>query len=243
MRNRPADPSISGRALAAVDGQARPRHRPDGAPRSVWARIARGSPAFSNGRSASARHPLGQHLEIGAQPQRTRPRRAICARVSRSMNAPPPVASTCTGLASSRAMTRRSPSRNTCSPRLAKISSIVSPAAASISSVRIQKRQAEPQGETAPDLGLARTHQPDQDDRPGRDKAPHRQGSQFCIERVSVHRIHSVGAAFFLPARTVLAYPAAGSSIGGGRQCGAGSAGPSGRERSATNMRAAGWES
>ena len=57
----------------------------------------------------------------------------MSSRVAGSMKAPPPVASTCGGWVSSRAMTRRSPSRNTASPRWRKISSMVSPAAASIS--------------------------------------------------------------------------------------------------------------
>ena len=65
-------------------------------------------------------------------------------------------------------MTRRSPSRNTRSPRLRKISSIVSPAAASISLIRIEERQTEPGRQAAADLGLAGAHQADQDDRPAR---------------------------------------------------------------------------
>ena len=51
--------------------------------------------------------------------------RAIRARVSGFMKAPPPVASTWGGPSSSRAITRRSPSRNAASPISAKISGMV----------------------------------------------------------------------------------------------------------------------
>ena len=57
----------------------------------------------------------------------------IRARVSSLTNAPPPVASTWGGSSSSRAMTRRSPSRKAASPSSAKISGMVWPAAVSTS--------------------------------------------------------------------------------------------------------------
>ena len=60
-------------------------------------------------------------------------RALISARVRGSMKAPPPVASTPGRSASSRAITRRSPSRNAGSPRVAKISGIDMPAAVAIS--------------------------------------------------------------------------------------------------------------
>ena len=57
----------------------------------------------------------------------------IAARVSAFMKAPPPVASTCGPLSSSRAITRASPARKYGSPCAAKISGMVMPAAFSIS--------------------------------------------------------------------------------------------------------------
>ena len=68
-----------------------------------------------------------------ARSQTETPLAWIAARVSGFMNAPPPVASTCGPLSSSRAMTRVSPARKYGSPCALKISGIDMPAAFSIS--------------------------------------------------------------------------------------------------------------
>ena len=123
------------------------------------------APATAAGCCAATPAPAARRDRRAATPIRRGA--AISARVIGSIKAPPPVASTCGGCASSRAMTRRSPSRNTASPRLRKMSSIVSPAAVSISLIRIEERQTEPRRQTAADLGLAGAHQADQHDRAG----------------------------------------------------------------------------
>ena len=66
-------------------------------------------------------------------------RALISARVRGSMKAPPPVASTPGRSARRRAITRRSPSRKADSPRVAKISGIDMPAAATISASESMK--------------------------------------------------------------------------------------------------------
>src|SRR5271166_2151914 len=80
--------------------------------------------------------------------------------------------------------------------------------------IRIEKRQAEPQREAAPDLGFAGAHQPDQNDGPARDKAPEHQGLPVKFERVSLQLGHlREYRSFSRHSPTVLAYGAAGSSI------------------------------
>ena len=86
----------------------------------------------------------------------------IIARVRGSMKAPPPVASTWRLRSSRRAITRRSPRRNSDSPCLAKISSMLRPAAAAMASSASTKRKSSACGQAAPDRGLAGAHQADQ---------------------------------------------------------------------------------
>ena len=88
------------------------------------------------------------------------------ARVRGSMKAPPPVASTPGRSLRSRAITRRSPSRNAGSPSEAKISGTVIPAAASISSSESVKGTPRSAARRLPTLDLSRPHQPDQNQRP-----------------------------------------------------------------------------
>ncbi len=68
--------------------------------------------------------------------------------------------------ASSRAITRRSPSRNSASPRAAKISGMVIPAASLDLVVGIGERQPQARGQPAPDRALARAHHAHEHDRP-----------------------------------------------------------------------------
>ena len=65
--------------------------------------------------------------------------RRMVARVSASMKAPPPVASTSGSPASRRRITRRSPSRNSRSPKRSNSSAMVQPAASSISASASRK--------------------------------------------------------------------------------------------------------
>ena len=99
------------------------RRRPDSAARSARRGPRADRPASTAAGCCGATPATPARRDRRAATARRRGARSA-ARVAGSMKAPPPVASTWTGCASSRAMTRRSPSRNTRSPRLAKISSM-----------------------------------------------------------------------------------------------------------------------
>ena len=86
------------------------------------------------------------------------------------MKAPPPIASTSGSPASSRRITRRSPSRNSRSPKRSNSSGIVQPAAELDLGVGVAERQPEPRRQSPPDRGFARAHQPDQHDRAPRQR-------------------------------------------------------------------------
>ena len=108
---------VVGRTAPSIDddvglGIDRVALRPSGAP-STSLRVAL---RCSSGRWPRARTP-GRPARRGRRAARPRrPARASAPAVSGSMKAPPPVASTCGGPSSRRAMTRRSPSRNAASP-------------------------------------------------------------------------------------------------------------------------------
>ena len=121
----------------------------------------RGSGACRSGRPGRSRT-RSQSRSRSARIQTEVACALISARVRGSMKAPPPVARTRGRSARRRAITRRSPSRKAGSPRVAKISGIVMPAAAAISASESVKGDAEERRQPLADAGLARPHQPDQ---------------------------------------------------------------------------------
>ena len=87
-------------------------------------------------------------------------RRASSSRVSAESTAPPPSAITAgSGPSSTDAATPASISLNPASPSRAKISSIVVPAARSISLIEVDEGPAEPARDLAPERRLARAHE------------------------------------------------------------------------------------
>ena len=118
----------------------------------------------SSGRSLRRLMRLHQHVEVGLQPDRDALDVDRVAGVW-SMNAPPPVASTCGPLSSSRAITRASPARKYGSPCVAKISGDGHAGGTFDLGVGIDETDAEPGGEPAADRRLAGAHHADQHDR------------------------------------------------------------------------------
>ena len=142
----------------------RPRHRPGGARPSAAAAPRPGSPAFSSGRLRAPGDPAQQRRQRGSAARREPPCARIAARVSGSMNAPPPVAST-SGVAG------QQPPHH---PALALAELALAVAVEHLGDgaagglldlgVGVAERQPEPRGQAAADRGLARAHQPDQHD-------------------------------------------------------------------------------
>ena len=95
--------------------------------------MSAGSPSCEQRPVAAARRRGAPGWAGGSAARRRRRSARMAARVSRSMKAPPPVASTSGSPASRRRMTRRSPSRKSGSPKRANSSGMVRPAASSIS--------------------------------------------------------------------------------------------------------------
>ena len=142
----------------------RPRRRSATAARSRSASTPRGSAACNSGRPGRSRT-RSQSRSRSARSQTEVACALISARVRGSMKAPPPVASTPGRSASRRAITRRSPSRNAGSPRRREDLRDRHAGGLLDGGVGIDEGHAEQRRQPLADAGLARPHQPDQDQR------------------------------------------------------------------------------